>query len=113
MGRRLSYSEISTALTCTARWDFAYGGRLAGDALADRYIKPILRDGRAWGAGVAAYHAAGANLLALYEGVEAMRASLDADVKHMVDAGVATDATFADRVNALAHLEAMLRHYAD
>lgn len=41
-----------------ASWDFAYGGHLAeGDTLKRRQLAPILSDGRAWGAAVAAYHA--------------------------------------------------------
>jgi hypothetical protein len=111
--RSLSYSEVSTAATCTARWDFSYGGRLAGNTLKARHVLPILRDGRAWGAGVAAYHAGSSNLLGLFDGVEAMRSSIDADLNFMIDSGVATDATFTERGNALSRLEAMLRHYVD
>ena len=54
--RSLSYSEISTALTCPARWDFAYGDRLAGSSLRRKGISTTLSDGRAWGAAVAAWH---------------------------------------------------------
>jgi hypothetical protein len=111
MGRRLSYSEISTAQTCSARWDFNYGGRLAGDALKSRHVLPILRDGRAWGAGVAAYHQASGNLLALHDGIEAIRASLDEDLAFMAEAGVMTDVTLDQRTEALERLERMLVHY--
>jgi hypothetical protein len=55
--RSLSYTEITAALTCQARWDFAYGDRLAGSALRRRAIATTLSDGRAWGAAVAAWHA--------------------------------------------------------
>ena len=62
--RLLSHTEIDTALTCFARWDFAYGGHLAGATLKPREIAPVLSDGRAWGNAVAAYHAADAGVLA-------------------------------------------------
>ena len=54
--RSLSFTEISAAITCPARWDFAYGGRLAGSALRRRAHATILSDGKAWGAAVAAWH---------------------------------------------------------
>jgi hypothetical protein len=56
--RALSFSEVQTAMTCQARWDFAYGGRLAGSTLKRREVAPHLSAGRAWGAAVAAWHAA-------------------------------------------------------
>jgi hypothetical protein len=55
--RTLSFSEITAAITCPARWDFAYGGRLAGSALRRRAHAVQLSDGKAWGAAVAAWHA--------------------------------------------------------
>jgi hypothetical protein len=113
MSRRLSYSEISTAQTCTARWDMSYSDRLAGSSLKSRRIAPILSDGRAWGAGVAAFHADAGNLLGLFSGVEAMRVSVDEDLAFMADAGVLTDATLDQRTATLERLEAMLRHYAE
>lgn len=57
MRRLLSHSEVSTALDCQAKWDFSYGGHLAGDALVPKTTAPQLRDGRAWGRAVAAFHA--------------------------------------------------------
>lgn len=56
MIRTLSYSEVSRALRCMAQWDFSYGGHLAGTALKAKRVVPILSEGRAWGAAVAAYH---------------------------------------------------------
>lgn len=58
MTRTLSYSEISRALDCQAKWDFTYGGHLAGDALKPKLTAPILLGGRAWGAALGALHAA-------------------------------------------------------
>lgn len=57
--RMLSNSEISTALECFAKWDFKYGGRLAGSTLKTKGVTTILSRGSAWGAGLAAYHAGG------------------------------------------------------
>jgi hypothetical protein len=108
--RTLSYSEIAMAQSCAARWDFAYGGRLAGDCLKPRYVAPILSDGRAWGAGVAAYHQS-EGLLALFDAQAAINASLDEDLAFMEQAGVLTDQVIDARNDALLRLEAMIRHY--
>lgn len=112
MARLLSYSEIETALTCWARqrWDFAYGGHLAGAALKSKNLAPILSEGRAWGAGVAAWHRwAATSALAVWEAHEAIGSSLVADAKAMHDAGAPVD------MNAYAEMDvklrAMLDHY--
>jgi hypothetical protein len=58
MSRTLSYSEIQCAMTCQARHAFCYTGHLTGgETLKRRQMKPILSNGRAWGAAVAAWHA--------------------------------------------------------
>lgn len=46
-------------LDCAARWDFQYGGRLAGSALQPKETPVLLREGRIWGAAVAELHATG------------------------------------------------------
>lgn len=107
--RLLSYSEIETALTCWARWDFAYGGRLAGSTLKSKTIAPILSDGRAWGAGVAAWHAHSGELLAGWYAHEALRASLEDDERTMRDAGIPID--LATVLDADGRLSALLEHY--
>lgn len=57
--RRISHSEIQMALTCQARWDFAYGGHLSGGhTFRRRQLSAHLSNGRAWGAAAAAWHAA-------------------------------------------------------
>jgi hypothetical protein len=99
-------------MTCPAKWDFAYGGRLAGDALKPRHIKPILSEGRAWGAGVAAYHQNAGTLLGLMDGLDAMRQSIDSDLVDMTEAGVATDQSVDNSLGTLARLERMLHHYS-
>ena len=57
MTRTLSHSEVQTASTCEAKHAFSYTGHLTdGDTLKPKTTAPQLRDGRAWGRGVAAYH---------------------------------------------------------
>lgn len=55
--RRISHSEASTLLDCQFKHAFAYTGRLTGDALKPKSTAPQLREGAAWGAAVAAWHA--------------------------------------------------------
>jgi hypothetical protein len=89
--RTLSYTEISTALTCFAQWDFQYGGRLAGCTLKPRETAPRLSDGRAWGAGVAAWHAHSGELMAKWEAHAAILNSLTDDAAHMRAKGYEPD----------------------
>jgi len=42
--------------TCEARWDFRYGGHLAGHTFRPLEVGPYLSQGRAWGQAVAAWH---------------------------------------------------------
>jgi hypothetical protein len=107
--RRLSYSEIDTALSCWAKWDFSYGGRLAGDSLKPKEIAPILSNGRAWGAAVAAWHEHGGELLAGWYAQEALRESLAADESLMRAAGVPM--VLEARLEAEERLTALLEHY--
>lgn len=55
--RLLSHTEIDTALTCEARWDFRYGSQLAGTSLKSKDTAIVLSLGKAWGAAWAAFHA--------------------------------------------------------
>jgi hypothetical protein len=105
--RLISYSEIETALTCFARWDFSYGGRLAGSTLSARSQPPIRGDGRAWGAAVAAWHASGGARPA--EAYAAMAASYDDDEAKMLAAGVPANPT--ERTEQEDRLGQMLEHY--
>ena len=54
--RSISHSEIETVNTCEARWDFKYGGRLAGHTFKPFEVGPYLSQGKAWGQAVAAWH---------------------------------------------------------
>jgi hypothetical protein len=76
--RLLSQSEIGSALDCQARWDFGYGGRLAGSALKAKRVAPILSEGRAWGAAAARWHTNG---FGLYDACDALADSLSRDAE--------------------------------
>jgi hypothetical protein len=90
--RLLSFSEIETALTCWARWDFAYGGRLAGTTLKQRGLIPVLGEGRAWGAAVAAWHQNAGTLFAEWLAHQAMLEQIDKDVEEQAKMGFIPDA---------------------
>jgi len=55
--RSISHSECQTLLTCQAQHDFRYGNVLAGSSLKPKDTPVLLREGRAWGRAVAAFHA--------------------------------------------------------
>lgn len=114
MKRSISFSEISRAIGCPAQWDFGYGGHLAGDALERRELAPILSDGRAWGAAVAAWHASyrvsgpvGASLRAF----EALNDSYAQDRLEQAEKGAY--ALVGDVVGRRARLESILEHYIE
>lgn len=112
--RTLSYSEISSALTCQARWDFAYGGHLTGGhTLRRRETAQLLSDGRAWGAAVAAWHATDSSapdeLSQRWEAHLALRASYAADAIEQREREVYVDAGLvAERID---RLSLILDHY--
>lgn len=127
--RSLSFSEISTAQACWARWDFSYGGRLAGSTLRARAIPALLSDGRAWGAAVAAFHSHGStshgsspghlapvSLLDAYSptrariaGHEALIASYKADIARQRLAGIGVSPEI--EVARVERLGQILDHY--
>lgn len=113
MSRLLSHTEISKALDCEAAWDFAYGGYLAGEALRPKAVAPTLSKGRAWGAGVAAWHQAhqgGTPLdgIALGDGFAAIHEALNQDAERMIEHGL-YDREVRDEQEGL--LRASLAHY--
>jgi hypothetical protein len=110
VARVLSFSEIDTALACFARWDFAYGGRLAGSTLKAKELAVGLSEGRAWGAGVAAWHQHADELTALWDGHGAIHESLAEDAAAMKEAGFEPDV--GQRRETEAKLSGMLDHYA-
>jgi hypothetical protein len=105
--RTLSYSEISTALDCEARWDFRYGDRLAGTSLAEKAIAPLLSQGRAWGAAVATLHSTPGDDRGR-AAVAALDESLDEDAEIQKEHGVFDQEEFdATRLRLLT----ILNHY--
>lgn len=108
--RTLSWTEISTALTCFARWDFSYGGRLTGgDTLKPRETAPILSDGRAWGAAVAAWHAHKGSSLDTMEAHGALIDSLRDDAVEMREHGFQVDP--GKLLEQVENVGAILDHY--
>lgn len=107
MKRDISYTEQSTLLTCQAQWDFNYGGYLAGTALRSKETPIILREGRAWGRAVAAFHAAEEDRLDA--AIIVLAEALEEDAEEQREAGF-YDAD-AHRQTA-AKLRAVLEQYA-
>lgn len=108
--RLLSHTEVSKALDCQAAWDFGYGGHLAGDALKPRATAPRLREGRAWGRAVAAWHehAVATDAFQLAGATDALEAALNEDATEQREAGVYME----DEHKALTvRLGKMLAHY--
>lgn len=107
MIRAISFTESGNLLTCQAQWDFNYGGFLAGDCLKPKAVPLRLQEGRAWGAGVAAFHAAAEDKLDA--GIIALTAALDAEAKKLEDKGFYD----ADAHRQMASkLRALLEQYA-
>lgn len=102
--RPLSHSELSRLTDCHAAWDFAYGGTLAGTCLAPRITAPLLREGRAWGRGVATWHQTGD----ISRAAAAAADSLEDDAIDLRHAG-AYDAT--EHQHMAGRLLTMLDHY--
>lgn len=53
--RSISQSEVADLMQCPARWSFAHG-HLAGHPIRPMHTALRLREGRAWGAAVQAWH---------------------------------------------------------
>ena len=99
-------------MECQASWDFTYGGHLAGDALKPRATAPRLREGRAWGAAVAAWHANAdlGPMPAFVPAVKALEDSLAEDAAEQKDAGVYIP---EDHAEFSARLGSLLVHYTE
>lgn len=108
--RSLSYSEVSVALDCMARWDFRYGGHLAGDALKSKVTAPMLSEGRAWGRGMATFHGSVDRLTARQDAREAIAESVDQDLMEQYMAGLDVDHVAAFLM--VHRLVLLLEHYA-
>lgn len=95
-----------------AQWDYGYGNRLAGDALERKEIAPILSDGRAWGAAVAAWHASYSRSGAVGASLRAFAALEDSyvtDRAEMAERGAYV--LVGDQVERRARLHTILEHY--
>lgn len=103
--RAISYSEGSTLLDCQAKWDMSYGDQLAGSSLKSKETPVLLRDGRAWGQAVQAFHQVGGD----YEDalLELMKA-LDEDAEEQREAGLFDEDDYAAKT---AFMRALLEHY--
>jgi hypothetical protein len=114
MGKRqprlLSYSEIQTALTCWAQWDFKYGGRLAGSTLKKKETAAQLVEGTAWGAAVAAWHSHGGELFATWEAHNALNQAIADSAAQAAEVGFPVPAE--EQMEMGLKLGAMLDHYA-
>jgi CRISPR/Cas system-associated exonuclease Cas4 (RecB family) len=108
MKRAISFTESGNLLTCQAQWDFNYGGYLAGDCLKPRAVPTRLQEGSAWGAGVAAFHAATEDKVDA--GIMAIAKSLDDEAEKLKRKGV-YDAVAHSQI---AHkLRSLLEQYAE
>lgn len=85
MIRAISFTESGNLLTCQAQWDFNYGGYLAGDCLKPRAVPQRLQEGSAWGAAVAAFHAADVDKLD--RAIIVLTATLDREAKKLETKG--------------------------
>jgi hypothetical protein len=56
MSRLISHSEAAVLLDCQAKHDFQYNDQLAGSSLKPLTKHARLREGKAWGRAMAAYH---------------------------------------------------------
>lgn len=104
--RTLSNSEISTALTCWAQWDFQYGGHLAGSTLRHKIVPAILSRGAAWGAAMQSYHSGESPELVRFH----VRNSLMADQIKAEKHGVLLPERMLDEQEA--EVMALVGHYA-
>lgn len=103
--RRISHSEVSTLLTCQHRWDMSYGDQLAGSSLKPKAVSSTLRDGRACGAGIAAYDSGSSLDAAVVE----MTDTLNQDAERLREFGVFDPVAYEE---SLALLTEILAHYA-
>lgn len=79
--RHISHSEAARLLDCQAAWDFSYGDQLAGSSLKPKTQHVRLREGKAWGRAMAAYHSGDGKIKSA---LDAMAASVDEDAVEMM-----------------------------
>lgn len=107
--RLISHSEAAALLDCQVKHAFAYTGVLTdGRTLKPKTAAPVLRQGRAWGAAVAAWHA-NQDGEPIEQGLTAIALSLELDALDQRDNGT-YDATEHEQTED--HLKALLLDYA-
>lgn len=107
--RLISHSEAAGLLDCQVKHAFAYTGRLTdGQALKPKMQASQLREGRAWGAGVAAWHS-NQDAEPVECGLAAIVESLDDDAITQQENGT-YDAV--EHEQTYDHLKALLLDYA-
>jgi hypothetical protein len=111
--RSISYSEITRAATCQAQHAFAYTGWLTGgQVLSKRELAPILSDGRAWGAAIAAWHATHSLSGATTASLRASEALLDSYAQDRLEqAQKGWYGPVGEAVERRARMQAILEHY--
>ena len=111
MIRTLSHTELARALDCEYQWAFAYGGQLTGgDSLKPKLVHPRLSEGRAWGAGVAGWHAGSDSDRAFGLSWWAIGDSLSADAERQREFGLHDP---DEHARTRAHLASMFQQYTD
>lgn len=108
MTRTVSHTEAQALLDCQAKWDFSYGGRLAGDALEAKVAHVRLREGRAWGQAVAVLQALGGGDHALRAAEHELVRVLDDDAADQREHGVYDHEAHTDMRS---HLLSVMEHY--
>lgn len=112
MRRVIRHSELDTALECQGKHAFAYTGHLTGgDALEPRQTHVRLREGRAWGRAVAAFHMADPALpltVRYSKGVHELDVALREDEAEMAILGLVD---YGATLDAFERLTDILWHY--
>lgn len=107
--RLISHSEASTLLDCQAKHDFAYGSQLVGSSLAPLTTHARLREGRAWGRAMAAWHAKTVVLDPRVSRASIARDAIEASILEDLAAMEIADRQEVDEMAE--HLHALLNHY--
>lgn len=103
----ISQSEIAQLLRCPAQWGFGYGD-LAGFPLKPKTTALRLREGRAWGQAVQAWHTREPGTDPIVRAHEALLTSLNDDAAFMHTHGVLDEEEFAQ---TMARMQEILVHY--
>lgn len=103
----ITQSEIAQLLQCPAKWGFGYGD-LAGFAIRPKAPALRLREGRAWGAAVQAFHTRTPGSDPVVRAHDVLVTSLMDDAAFMESHGVGNDEEYQETVE---RMREMLIHY--